>query len=664
MEREMMKELVSWKDSRRRKPLLLTGARQVGKTWLLKEFGQGYFENVAYVNFDKNLRMTDIFEGSLSSERLLPVLQAESGERIELGKTLLILDEIQEVPRAIQSLKYFYEECPKLAVAAAGSSLGIELHRGLSGERRISFPVGKVSFKHLLPLSFREFLLALGKEQFCSMIDSLKWEELSAFHDELIELVRIYIYIGGMPDVVMEYVETGDFAEVRRIQNDLLASYKADFSKYAEPGLAERVRLIWEAIPQNLAQENKKFIFKRIKSGARAREFEEGLQWLEDTSLVRKIKRVNAPGLPLSAYQDDTVFKVFCHDVGLLGAMSNLNIRTIIEGDRAFTEFKGALGEQLAFQEMTTCGVANLFYYKNESTRSEIDFLTDELDGFNGIVPIEIKYGTNLRAKSLSAYVKKNAPETAIRVSSAPHGHDGAIEDIPFYALSAFLKLGSASRITDLPEIAERREKEMPESSDGVVDAIVSLLKGSPLSRRNLARLLADRRGIEIALPVLDRALARMKKAGIIGATGYGISSKWELLPKGEQNAYAFIEGEELDTGYRSTSRFGLLASVSDESKGPLEGMNLMNFWFMDSQEWADLVDSLRIPEDEEDEPQDLVAETGIPRDIGPEKAVFDNFGDIVQLVDIDDSLDTLNELLSQAYPDYGYRIVRGGLRL
>lgn len=661
MQREMMNELISWKDSRRRKPLLLTGARQVGKTWLLKKFGRSCFENVAYVNFDKNLRMIDVFEGSLSPERLLPVLQAESGESIKPGKTLLIMDEIQEVPRAIQSLKYFYEECSSLAVAAAGSSLGIELHRSLSGERRTSFPVGKVSFKHLFPLSFREFLLALGKEQFCSLIDSLRWEELDAFHDELIELVRIYIYVGGMPDAVMGYIETGDFAEVRRIQDDLLASYRADFSKYAEPVLAERVKLIWEAVPENLAQENKRFVFRRVRPSARAREFEDGLQWLEDASLIRKIKRVNVPGLPLSGYRDDTAFKVFCHDVGLLSAMSKLNIRTIIEDDTAFTEFKGALGEQLAFQEITACGVVNLYYYKNESTRSEIDFLTDELNGFKGVVPIEVKYGTNLRAKSLSAYVRKNSPEIAIRVSAASHSYDGVIEDIPFYALAAFLKSRSVSKSAELPEAAERREKELPGSSDAVVEAIVSLLEGSPLSRRDLVSLLADRRGIEIALPALDKTLARMKKAGIITASGYGIKSRWELQPKGEHNVYALLEGEELDTGYRSTSRFGLLASVSEWGGKPLDGLF---FWFLDSEGWADLVDRHKAPEEDYEEPQDLVAETGIPRDIGPGKAVFDVIDNFIQLVDIDDPLDVLNELLNRVDPDYGYKIVHGGLRL
>lgn len=663
MQREMMSELLAWKESKRRKPLLLTGARQVGKTWLLKEFGRLHFDNVAYVNFDKNLRMMEVFEGALSPERIIPILQVESGERVEPGKTLLILDEIQEVPRVIQSLKYFCEECQGLAVAAAGSSLGIELHRSLSGDRRTSFPVGKISFKHLFPLTFREFLLAIGKDQLCAMVNALNWDGLDAFHDELMELVRIYTYVGGMPDAVAEFVETGDFSEVRKIQEDLVASYRADFSKYAEPALAERIRLIWAAIPENLAQENKKFVFKRVRPGARSREFEDGLQWLEDTSLVRKIKCVNASGLPLSAYRDDTIFKVFCHDVGLLGAMSKLNARTVIDGDRVFTEFKGALGEQLAFQEMTSCGVESLYYYKNESTRSEVDFITDELSQFGGVVPIEVKYGTNLRAKSLLAYVKKYSPEIAIRVSSSRHGRDGAIEDVPFYALSAFLESGNKAGVTDLPESAQRRERELSCSSDAVVDAVVSLLEGSPLSRKDLVTLLAERKGIEIAPVALGKTLSRMKKAGVIAALGYGSRSKWELLPNGDQNVYALMEGDELDTGLRSTSRFGLLEAM-DDNDSALGDLGHVDFWFMRPRDWADLVDDFANPEEEWCEPHDLVAETGIPREIGPGKAVLNAIGDFTQMVDIEDSLDTLNEILKRAYPDYGYRIVRGGFNL
>lgn len=446
MKRNAMADLEKWADSKRRKPLILTGARQVGKTWLLNEFGKQHFDNVAYISFENNQRMPAAFDGPLTPERLIPILQAESGERIEPNKTLLILDEVQTVPRAIMSLKYFCEEAPEYAVAVAGSSLGIELHG-------TSFPVGKVSFLELHPLSFLEFLDALGMEQVAELIEDLNWDALSPFHNQLIELVRMYLYVGGMPECVSEFVATRDFGEVRRIQNELLESYRKDFSKYADATLAERLHLIWNAIPSNLAEENKKFIFRRIRESARAREFEDGLQWLEDAALIHRVKRVTTPRVPLISYQDDSCFKVFLHDVGLLAAMSNLPSRAILEGDRVFREFKGALGEQLALQEMIASGVRATGYYQNDSTRSEIDFLVDGIENTEGVVPVEVKYGTNLRARSLAAYVKKNTPVRAIRVSAAEHSIDGVIEDIPFYALSSALRPESEKRIAHIPLI-------------------------------------------------------------------------------------------------------------------------------------------------------------------------------------------------------------------
>ena len=444
MKRQAMTNLVKWANSKNRKPLILTGARQVGKTWLLNEFGKEHFSNVAYISFENNQRMPAVFEGSLSPDRLIPILQVESGGQIEPNKTLLILDEIQTVPRAIMSLKYFYEEAPQYAIAVAGSSLGIELHG-------TSFPVGKVSFFELRPLSFLEFLDALGMHQIIELIKKLDWDSLAPFHDQLIELVRMYMYVGGMPEVVSEFVASRDFGEVRRIQNELLESYKKDFSKYADKPLAERLRLIWNSIPANLSEENKKFVFRRIKESARAREFEDGLQWLEDASLIHRVKRVNTPHIPLTSYQDDSCFKVFLHDIGLLGAMTNIPSRAVLEGDRMFREFKGALGEQLALQEMLASGIAATSYYQNDSTRTEIDFLVDDIKETEGAVPVEVKYGTNLRAKSLAAYVKKNTPQRAIRVSAAEHSVNGVIEDIPFYALSSALRPEAEKLIAQLP---------------------------------------------------------------------------------------------------------------------------------------------------------------------------------------------------------------------
>lgn len=289
--------------------------------------------------------------------------------------------------------------------------------------------------------------------QIVGLISELDWDALSPFHDQLIELVRMYMYVGGMPEAVSEFAASQDFGEVRRVQNELLESYKKDFSKYADKLLAERLHLIWNAIPANLAEENKKFVFKRIRESARAREFEDGLQWLEDASLIHRVKKVNTPNIPLTSYQDDSCFKVFLHDVGLLSAMANIPSRAVLEGSRMFQEFKGALGEQLALQEMLSAGVLVSSYYQNDSTRTEIDFLVDNIDQTEGAVPVEVKYGTNLRAKSLTAYVKKNEPQKAIRVSAAMHSADGVIEDIPFYALSSALKPESEKQIATLPNI-------------------------------------------------------------------------------------------------------------------------------------------------------------------------------------------------------------------
>lgn len=287
--------------------------------------------------------------------------------------------------------------------------------------------------------------------QIVELIKKLDWDSLTPFHDQLIELVRMYMYVGGMPEAVSEFVASRDFGEVRRIQNELLESYKKDFSKYADKLLAERLHLIWNSIPANLSEENKKFVFRRIKESARAREFEDGLQWLEDASLIHRVKRVNTPHIPLTSYQDDSCFKVFLHDIGLLGAMTNVPSRAVLEGDRMFKDFKGALGEQLALQEMLASGITATSYYQNDSTRTEIDFLVDDIEETEGAVPVEVKYGTNLRAKSLAAYVKKNTPQRAIRVSAAEHSVNGVIEDIPFYALSSALKPEAEKLIAQLP---------------------------------------------------------------------------------------------------------------------------------------------------------------------------------------------------------------------
>ena len=655
MRRSAMKHLERWKRSKNRKPLILSGARQVGKTWLLKSFGETYFNNVAYISFDNNQRLPKAFEGSLSPKRLIPILQAESGERIEPDTTLLVLDEIQTVPRALLSLKYFREEAPSIAVVAAGSSLGIALHGA-------TFPVGKVSFLDLHPLSFVEYLDALGAENIIDILDQRNWDALAPFHDQLIELVRFYIFVGGMPEAVSAFLETRDLAAVRSVQKDLLESYRNDFSKHANNATAERLRLIWNSIPSHLANENKRFVFGRIKKSARAREFEDGIQWLEDASLIHRVKRVNNPNVPLSSYQDDSAFKIYLHDIGLLGAMSGLTARTVIDGDQVFKEFKGALGEQFVLQELISSGISASSYFQNETTRTEIDFIVDGLEDTPGAVPVEAKYGTNLRSRSLAAYVKKYQPKKAIRVSAAEHSADGVIENVPFYALSSVISTASDYAIAHLPAIASAREQERPGSSNRVVGAVLDLLEGCPLSRKSIIQLLKERRGIIIDPESLSRILASLQHAGSLNALGIGRASIWKLAPSNRGMQYRLIEGECVETGLFASSRIEMIEIISDNNE-QLGELDPEDFWIMNPNDWARFVDDFAHLEDDGDEAFDIVKESGIPRDIKPWQralSAFGNKGNFYRLIDVETTLEEINEMLSMAFPDYGYRIVKG----
>ncbi len=445
MRRLAMRQLGFWLDSPNRKPLILCGARQVGKTWLLREFGRQHFERTAYISFDNNDRMPALFEGSLSPSRLLPILQIEAGCRID-ERTLLILDEVQEVPRALQSLKYFCEEAPEIPVVAAGSSLGIALKgRKATGapeqSRHASFPVGKVSYLDLYPLSFIEFLYAIGQDMLADTVQALDWGALSVFHGRLNELLRSYLYVGGMPEAVLAFTDGHDIIRARDVQRELLRSYDADFSKYATNDLAERIRLVWRAVPANLAKENRKFMFSKVSKSARAREFEDALQWLIDSSLAHQVRCVSGTEAPLASHEDEGVFKVYLHDVGLLGALNNLDARLLLEGNDLFSSYKGSLAEQLALQEIIAAGQeGSPHYYKNEKTRSEIDFIVDGNRIIPSILPIEVKSGENVQAKSLTAYAKKYSPERALRCSLRPHSVDGIIEDVPLYALGSYFR--------------------------------------------------------------------------------------------------------------------------------------------------------------------------------------------------------------------------------
>ena len=335
MKRYAINKLVEWKDKKNRKPLILKGARQVGKTWLMKEFGKKYFKYTAYVNFDNNRLMTDVFDKDYDVERILAAINIETATKILPQETLIIFDEIQENPRAIAALKYFYENAPEYAIVAAGSLLGVAIHKGTS------FPVGKVDTLELHPLCFREFLMAVGEDGLAGLIESADFEMMSTFRDKYTDWLKKYYFIGGMPEVVASFVENRDFAEVRYLQSKIIEMYEDDFSKHTTENELTRIRMVWNSIPMQLAKENKKFFFGKIKEGARAKDFEIAIEWLQDCGLIKKVNNVSKPAMPLKAYIEFSSFKLYLLDVGLLGALSELDARSILDGNVIFTEFKG-----------------------------------------------------------------------------------------------------------------------------------------------------------------------------------------------------------------------------------------------------------------------------------------------------------------------------------
>lgn len=429
MKRDIIDKLIKWKNSSIRFPLILTGARQVGKTWIMKEFGKNYFKTVAYISLDNNPNMQNLFEKSVHPKDLIPFLSAEAGIDIN-SDTLLIFDEIQEIPKALVSLKYFHEEMPNIPIIVAGSTLGVSLHGG------ISFPVGKVDFLTLYPMSFLEFLEALSQTQLRIAIETKNYKLLNSFHTKLIDLLKQYMIIGGMPEVVLEYSKTKSFNQTKNIQKKILISYEKDFSKYANPEMATKLSLIFKSIPAQLSKENKKFIYGAIKTGARARDFEVAIQWLCDSSLIYKIGRVSKPMLPLKSYEEFSIFKMFVSDIGLLCAMSNINEKIILEENAIFKEFKGALSEQFVCQELLTVG-QEPFYWSTDNSQTEIDFLIQKE---NNVIPIETKSGTNLQAKSLKSFTDKFKSKLALRCSTATYKVSQNIIDLPLYALSSWFK--------------------------------------------------------------------------------------------------------------------------------------------------------------------------------------------------------------------------------
>lgn len=426
MHRFLMDELVKWKNKNNRKPLILKGARQVGKTWLMKEFGRSHFKKVAYVTFYNNQRMKDVFEEDYDIDRILMNINIECNTEVTPEDTLIIFDEIQEAPLALESLKYFCENGSEYAVIAAGSLLGVAMHSG------VSFPVGKVDILELHPMNYREFLMAMGEEKLAELLQNEDYSLYTTFRDKYIFWLKNYYYVGGMPEIVSYFSKHKNYVEVRNMQNNILEQYEGDFGKHTGVGELPRIRMVWNSIPTQLAKENKKFFFGKIKEGARAKDFEVAIQWLQDCGLIKKVYKVNKPAMPLKAYMDFTSFKLYILDIGLLGALSELNAETILDGNDIFVEFKGAMTEQYVLQQLVSDTEYKPYYYASEKSTYEVDFVVQK--GKN-IVPIEVKAEENLRAQSLKYYCEKFNPVYAVRTSMSDYREQEWLINIPLYCI-------------------------------------------------------------------------------------------------------------------------------------------------------------------------------------------------------------------------------------
>lgn len=412
-----------------RKPLIIQGARQVGKTWLMKEFGRLYYKETIYINFDNNKQLTNVFQENINIPDIITALEIISGKKITAENSLLIFDEIQEIPNALKALKYFYEEHPEYHIVCAGSLLGIAI------SQNTSFPVGKVDFLKLYPLSFSEFLEALNKEKLIEVIKNKNTTLLYTFKDELNNLLKQYLYIGGMPEIVHNFATNNDYKKARQLQKNILLSYEYDFGKHAPNNEVPRIRQVWESIPSQLAKENKKFVYGTLKVGARAKEYETAIKWLCDAGLIYMVHNINNPEIPLSAYKDLKAFKIYMLDTGLLGAVANLESQALLNDD-IFISFKGVYAEQYAMQQLIQ-KFDKLYYYTNDRNSAEIEFLVEYN---NKIIPIEVKAGINLKAKSLKTYIEKYHPEKALRFSLADYKVTNNLVDIPLYAINFYEK--------------------------------------------------------------------------------------------------------------------------------------------------------------------------------------------------------------------------------
>lgn len=429
MKRKAIEELYRWKARTDRKPLIVQGARQVGKTWLMKEFAKEAYQKCAYVNFEDNDMLRQLFQNDFDIPRIINSIQWTTGVTID-ADTLIILDEIQEAPRGITALKYFQEKAPEYHVVAAGSLLGIAMHQN------DSFPVGKVDFMYLYPLSFFEFLEAIGEQRMVDLLLSKDWQMITMFRTKFEERLRQYYYVGGMPAVVSAFAEGGDIEHVRNLQNGILESYERDFSKHAPAIEVPRIRMVWQSVPAQLSKENRKFVYGVVKEGARAKDFELAIEWLKDAGLIYKVNRSKKGQLPLAAYEDFSAFKIFMSDIGLMGAMSNLPAQSLLSGNALFSDFKGALTEQYVMQQLKTNSNLAIYYWSADSSRGEIDFL---LQRDCDIIPVEVKAKENLQAKSLRSFVEKNPGLHGVRLSMSPYREQDWMTNYPLYSVLVVL---------------------------------------------------------------------------------------------------------------------------------------------------------------------------------------------------------------------------------
>lgn len=424
MERTVLQQLISWKNSDDRKPLILNGARQVGKTWVLREFAKREYKKEAYVICRKNEYARSIFTKDFDVERILRGLRAITSVDITPDDTLIILDEVQDIPEAIEALKYFCEQAPQYHIAVAGSLLGISLHAN------VSYPVGKVDEINIYPMSFEEFLLAKGEKEIYKSVVAKDYATTNMVHEKLVELLRQYYYVGGMPEAVQKYIDTGALQAVRRIQNRILSGYDIDFSKHAPADQVQRIRMVWRSIPSQLFKENKKFIYGTLRKGARAKDFELAIEWLVNSGLVYKVARCNKLSLPLAIYEDLSAFKLYFLDLGLLGAMVDTEASQILVSNNAFTEYKGGMTEQYVLQQYISHGVSPIYYHKTDDLRLEVDFVVQHS---SHILPVEVKAEANVRANSLTMLLANNPDMQAIRYSMLPYKEQGQLTCIPLY---------------------------------------------------------------------------------------------------------------------------------------------------------------------------------------------------------------------------------------